>query len=108
MRTAIYVLKPTTVTIRSRDEGDQNVQIYRYQSRLPPRPAVGTFEVPAGIYMIASHGELQVSGNDLTTEIAIVDKDPWPDPPAHVLELEAGATAPLVRSFFQIAKGVGD
>ena len=49
MRTAIYVLKPTTVTIQARDERDQDVQIYRYEARLPPRPAVGTFEVPVGI-----------------------------------------------------------
>lgn len=108
MRTAIYVQSPTTVTVRTSDDADLNVQLHRYQARLPPRAAVGTFDIPVGIYLIASQGPLQVTGANVSTEVAIVDKDPWPDPPAQVVALESGATAQSVKSFFQIAKAFGD
>lgn len=108
MRTAIYIQSPTTVTVRTSDDADLGVQLHRYQARLPPRAAVGTFDIPTGIYLIASQGPIQVTGANLTTQIAIADKDPWPDPPAQVVALEAGATADSVKSFFQIAKAFGD
>ena len=100
MRTAIYVQSSTTVTVRTSDDADRSVQLHRYQGRLPPRPAVGTFDIPAGIYLIASRGPVQVTGANVRKEVAIIDKDPWPEPPAQVVALETGATRQQANAYF--------
>jgi hypothetical protein len=41
MRTALYVLKPTTVTIRPRDPHDRDVTITPYNPQTPSRSAGG-------------------------------------------------------------------
>ena len=102
MRTAIYVLAPTTVTIRPVAPGEVNVQLYRYQ-RPTAKPGLGIHQLEPGIYMALSTGELDVAGANLTAASLSNDKDIPPDPKA-VLAFETGATVASVQTFFQVAK----
>jgi hypothetical protein len=118
MRTGIYVQKPTTVTIRASATQDARVQIRRFPSatcqadaRAPLRApeAVGTHQLDPGIYLIVSSSPMQVTGDNLTTQIVANDKDTWPDPGATVVGLVSDATSTTLRAiqdFFAVTKGI--
>jgi len=102
MRTAIYVLAPSTVTIRPAAPGETNVLLYRYQQPTA-KPGLGVHPLEPGIYMAMSLGELTVTGDNVTATSLRNDKDIPPDPKA-VLAFEPGATVDSVNKFFQVAK----
>jgi hypothetical protein len=108
MRTAIYVHEPTRVTIRALDERDRAVELTPYRLATAPRLGVGAYAIGPGIYMIHSVGALVVDGAGVTVEATTDDKDPWPDPKAHLLALEPGASVASVQARFDLAKPIGD
>jgi hypothetical protein len=118
MRTGIYVQKPTTVTIRTSAAQDARVQIRRFRSgvcetdaraSLREPDAVGTHQLDPGIYLIVSSSPMQITGDNLTTQVVANDKDGWPDPPAMVVGLVSDATSTTLRAiqdFFAVTKGI--
>ena len=106
MRTAIYVHKPSTVTIRAKNPDDARVELSRY-TRAANRPAIGVHRLEAGIYQVVSRDALEVTGDDVTVEATSGSgKDIFPDPKAGVIALEPGATAQSIQEFFALAKDV--
>jgi hypothetical protein len=104
MRTAIFVAKSTTITIKASSKYDQ-------QALLQPtavgvaRPAVGTYALDAGVYAILSMERLDISGQNVEVQFTASDKDIFPDPPAAPAAL-GGATLQAVRDFFaELTKG---
>lgn len=118
MRTGIYVQKPTTVTIRASAPQDARVQLRRFRSvtfgadaraSLREPEAVGTHQLDPGIYLIVSSSPMQITGDNLTTQVVANDKDGWPDPPAMVVGLVSDATSTTLRAiqdFFAVTKGI--
>lgn len=101
MRTAIYVLAPSTVAIGTVQPQLTPAVLYRYH-RGAGQPALGTHRLDPGIYMIVSTGEVEVTGANLTVATLRAGKDLPPDPrPA--LGFEPGATTDTVHTFFQVA-----
>lgn len=115
MRTGIYVKQRTTVTVRASDPQDALVRLRRFRvetcggdahATMRDPDAAGTHQLDAGIYLIVSRSPMQIEGESLTTQIALNDKDIFPDPGVTVLGLVPGATAAMVREFFAVTKGI--
>jgi len=104
MRTALYVQKSTTVTVRTTDPRDTKMLICRYNHA--GHPVSGTLKLDPGIYLIVSNGTLNVDASSAEVLAVANDKDDWPRPTATVLALEPGATADSVTKFFTLAKGL--
>src|ERR1041385_505905 len=104
--TGIYVHDACTVTVRTTDSSDANVQIARYGQKFGgAEPAVGTYELERGIYAIASNAYLDITGVSGEVVARPNNKDEWPDPQPGIVALEPGASSGLIRSFFaSIAK----
>lgn len=115
MRTGIYVLKSTTVTIRASNPQDAHAQLRRFRpetcegdadATMHGSDAVDTHHLDAGIYLIVSTSPMQIQGENLVTQIAANDKDIFPDPGVTVVGLVPGATAAMIRDFFAVTKGI--
>jgi hypothetical protein len=105
MRTVIYVHEPSTITIREHASRDAAVLLYRYNQDFG-QVASGTHQLAAGIYLIVSSGELEVTGSHAEVVVLPNDKDIPPDPKLAVLALEPGATVQSVQRFLGIAKDI--
>ncbi|MEZ4362791.1 MAG: hypothetical protein R3B48_21550 [Kofleriaceae bacterium] len=106
MRTAIYALNDTTVTIRPSSETD-HVSLTSYNGQLNSAAVMDKpIALPRGIYLVRSKSEVHISGADIKIEISLRDKDEWPEPTIAVIELEKGATGKSIRAFFSIAKDI--
>ena len=110
MRTAIYVYKPSSVTIHTKqvnasEASDAKIQICRYNKTATPT-TIGTQQLDPGIYLITSSRGLEVTGLNIEAQIIPDDKDTWPDTKANVIALEPGATADSVKAFFKVAKSL--
>jgi hypothetical protein len=103
MRTALYVHQPTSVTIRASDAIDRACLLVPFRGRTP-RQAVGTHQLPPGIYLIESQAPLEITGPGTTVETTSGTKDPWPTPKAAELALESGASVEAVQQFFMRMK----
>jgi hypothetical protein len=116
MRTAIYVMRATTLTIKA-SANEPAAQLVPYRAPASSQGAIGTHQLARGIYLVSSQAMLLISGPndhaatgrldpDYRVETSLNDKDGWPDPPQFVLELEKGATVESVKRFFNIAKDI--
>lgn len=104
MHTAIYVFKPSTVTIRARTRA-RSIYLHRYGAK-PVAKTLGALRLRPGIYMAVSRGALEVTGEHAAAAALRGTKDEWPDPPADALALAEGATRRRVIDFFNdIIKG---
>jgi hypothetical protein len=103
MRTAIYVHKPSTITIQTTDPRDASLMLCRYPERSEP-VAAGTRRLDAGIYLLLSHGEVTVTGDDTTVVQFGGDKDIPPEP--RLVALASGASRESILKFFAAAKGI--
>lgn len=108
MRTAIFVAKPTEVTVQPVDPRDRELTVTPFNPKHPEYPAVGTLNWAVGVYLIVSRGELRIIGDHIRVETSLTEtKDPWPDPPGlDLVALEKGATQAEIKQFFQNAKGI--
>lgn len=104
MRTAIYVKQPTTVVFEPRIGEAPTALIVPFHDATKGMPATGSLALARGIYLICSKQPIVVNGPDIEVQVSITDKDEWPDPPAALIALEAGATAKSIKEFFAIAK----
>lgn len=115
MRTAIYVLQPTSVRISTTDARDVGARLCKFVVPGPSSPvpepvsAAGTHSLPRGIYAVHTLATVHVTGEHVTVERHAADKDSWPDPPPPLLELVAGATPDGLAAFLaSIAKMIDD
>ncbi len=128
MRTALYVLKPTTVSIQPIDPLDHHAMLFAYDSNVPEQSAIGIINLTTGIYLITSRNQLNISGNNIHTEnfekdlgneqlhqicggvtdshISIQGKEPPPDIAINHAKLEIAATHESIKQFFQIERGI--
>lgn len=113
--TAIYVHQPTTVRINTTLPADAGQLLYAFAptGATPPTPvpAAGTHSLPRGIYAVNTTAAITVTGEHVTTENRLADKDGWPEPPPPppVVALVPGATAESVSAFLRsIAKQLDD
>jgi hypothetical protein len=107
MRTAIYVYKPTTITLKPLRKEDQNAVIRSFRGEeVGSAMSLAPITLQRGIYQILSVGEVLVAGSDLEIQTSLRDKDEWPEPPQLALALEKGATAKTIKDFFSIAKDI--
>lgn len=128
MRTALYVLKPTTVSIQPIDPLDHHAMLFAYDSNVPEQSAIGIINLTTGIYLITSRNQLDISGDNIHTEnfekdlgneqlhqicggmtephISIRGKDGDPDISTHYEKLEITATHESIKQFFQIERGI--
>ena len=106
MHTAIYVFKPTTVTIRGQGRSrPRSIYLHQYGAKPVEKPT-GEVKLKAGIYMAISTAGLEITGAHAQAAALLGAKDEWPDPPAMALSLVEGATKRRVKDFFnEIIKG---
>lgn len=105
MRTALFVAKPTTITIKACSPLDEQALLLPYASLGVTRVAIGTYPLAAGVYAILSTDKLVISGQHVEVQHTIQDKDLFPDPPSNQAVL-ANTTLAAVQSFFaSISKG---
>lgn len=106
MHTAIYVLKPTTVTIKGQGRSrPRSIYLHQFGSKPIEKPT-GEVKLKAGIYMAISPSSLEITGAHAQAAQLLGGKDEWPDPPATALALVDGATKRRVKDFFnEIIKG---
>lgn len=103
IRTGLYVQEPTTITVGSADPRSAKAFLYRY-GESTATPAARRHDLQRGIYLIQSPVEMQVQIAGTATVLSMRSgKDPWPEPEARVVALEAGATAESIQQFFTTA-----
>ena len=105
MRTVIYVHEPTTITIQTQDPRDAEFLLSRYNQGTD-RVKSGARQFGVGIYLLLSHGEVEVTGDKTTVETLRSDKDIPPLPRAQLIALEPGASAESILEFVEVAKGI--
>ena len=105
MRTVIYVHEPSIATIQAKASRDAAALLCRYNQDTG-QLAIGLHKLDPGIYMIISHGELEVTGSHFEVVALRNDKDIPPDPKVSILALEPGATVQSIQKFLTIAKDV--
>jgi len=103
MRTVIYVHEPSTIKIRTTDSRDSDVLLCRYNRGTDQVPT-GTHQLGIGIYLVVSHGKLEISGGNVTVDLLSGDKDLPPEP--RFVALEPGASAASIKQFLEVAKGI--
>jgi hypothetical protein len=102
MRTALFIVQPSTVTVRAVEPRDAASELCRYQQA--PVPAIGTHQLEPGVYLITSSAPLAIDGVQGELQAQRNDKDEWPSPKLTVVALEPGATAASLREFLSVAK----
>lgn len=105
MRTALFVAKPTKITIKAYSPADEQALLLPHGSVGITRAAIGTYELAAGVYAILTTDKLEISGQNVEVQHTIQSKDLFPDPPLNQAAL-TNTTLAAVQSFFaSISKG---
>jgi hypothetical protein len=102
MRTALYVLAPTTVTFGPSPA--PVAKVARFGDKSPSFAAEGQVALEPGIYFIQSSRQIPVMGEHIETDFTISEKDAWPDPPKNLRALEGSPTVEEIQAFFLISK----